>query len=182
MVMTSTSTTSTAASTKIANIMQSFIPTTSSLRTCLATFPLAVLVYDTFFSLYKVKGSSMEPTLYNGDIVVVRKSDGIWQRWTRHWPHHQQQNDTTVAATTGDHEWAIERGRVLAYERDNCRSSAFTGWIRTPPVPVTGNIVVYKDPETYPPKWNIKRVIGLGGQVVRTTIKTENTATTSSKR
>lgn len=107
----------------------------------------------------------MEPTLYNGDIVLVRKSDGIWQRYTRNWPLHQNQN-----ADDDDCDWAIERSHVLVYEKDHCRSSSFTGWVRTPPVPVTGNIVVYKDPQTYPPKWNIKRVIGLGGQVVRYSI------------
>ena len=114
----------------------------------------------------------MEPTLYNGDIVVVRKSDGIWQRYTRNWPK-KQQNEYSDDNDDDDMDkencdWAIERGHVLAYEKDHCRSSSFTGCVRSPPVPVTGNIVVYKDPQTYPPKWNIKRVIGLGGQVVRT--------------
>jgi signal peptidase I len=148
------------------------IPFLPSGRTVLATFPLGVLVYDNFFSFCKVKGSSMEPTLYNGDIVVVRKSDGIWQRYTRNWPtkSDKQQNDNHEE----DYDWATERSRVLAYEKDHCRSSSFTGWVRTPPVPVTGNIVVYKDPQTYPPKWNIKRVIGLGGQVVRTNMRCVN--------
>lgn len=132
----------------------------------------------------------MEPTLKDGDVVVVRKSDGIWQRWTRQWPKQQQQHidhstrdeveenatiDTPSSSFddddgdgNGDYRWAIERGNVLEYEKDHCRSSPRTGWLRTPPVPTTGNIVVFQDPETYPSQWNIKRVIGLGGQVVCT--------------
>jgi signal peptidase I len=104
--------------------------------------------------------------LYDGDVVVVRKSDGIWQRWTRE---------------KDESGWAAEREKVLAYEKQHCRSSSFTGWLRIPPVPVRNNIVVYKDPETYPPKWNIKRVIGLGGQIVFTPMKRDQWNTTGKK-
>jgi signal peptidase I len=64
------------ASTMLHNL-KSLLPFVPSGRTVLATFPLGVLVYDTLFSFCKVKGSSMEPTLYNGEIIVVRKFDGI---------------------------------------------------------------------------------------------------------
>jgi signal peptidase I len=40
-----------------------------------ATIPLVVWIRDSFFNIYRVKGSSMEPTLQNNDIVIVRKCD-----------------------------------------------------------------------------------------------------------
>jgi inner membrane protease subunit 1 len=106
----------------------------------------------------------MEPTLYEGDVLVVRKSDGLWQRWTRRWRPDGPRNDDDNDGD--DHQWAVERGRVLEWEQTNCRSGPHTGWVRTPPVPVTGDVVVFRDPERYPSTWNVKRVIGLGGQTV----------------
>jgi signal peptidase I len=116
----------------------------------------------------------MEPTLSDGDVIVVRKADGLWQRWTRTWPPNVAV-DTPKGRSIVDpfdsssscYAWAVERSHVLEYEKEHCRSSPRTGWLRTPPVPVTGNIVVFQDPEIYPSKWNIKRVNGLGGQIVR---------------
>jgi signal peptidase I len=94
----------------------------------------------------------MEPTLKDGDIVVVRKSDGYyWQ-------------DDAIK----DVEKKLERERVLHLEQVHCSQTAGSWLLRRPPIPATGNIVVYRDPEEFPSKWNIKRVIGLGGQVVRT--------------
>jgi signal peptidase I len=155
-----------------------FIPSFRAIRNAIATLPLAILAHDNLLSLYRVKGSSMEPTLRDGDVLVVRKSDGIWQRWTRKWPNRHNNNNNKNSNNNNSHfeeegenhdhdcEWAIERGHVLEYEKDHSRSSPRTGWLRTPPVPVTGNIVVFQDPTIYPAKWSIKRVIGLGGQMV----------------
>jgi signal peptidase I len=117
----------------------------------------------------------MEPTLFDGDIVVVRKADGLWQRWTRSWPStlnviHPPKGIQPVLLddplSSSCYAWAVERSHVLQYEKEHCQSNPRTGWVRSPPVPVTGNIVVFQDPELYPSQWNIKRVHGLGGQTV----------------
>lgn len=147
--------------------------------TVIATLPIAVWVNDTFFKICRVNGKSMEPTLYDGDIVIVRTSDGFWQRWTRNISitvSTRQTEDVDEFDQFGgndddndDTRWDYERRKVLAYEGEYCNANPIPNlFLRHPPVPVTGDIVVFKDPSTYFPKsaWNIKRVIGLGGQTV----------------
>lgn len=139
----------------------------ASCGTMIAVFPLAVWAHDSFFSICRVRGSSMEPTLFCGDILVVRKSDGFWQRWTR--PRTIEGEEVMEDERPKDNiEWAIERERVLAYEREYCNSNGSIGLLRKPPTPITGNIVVFKNPERFPDQWNIKRVVALGGQIVLT--------------
>ena len=94
----------------------------------------------------------MEPTLKDGDIVVFRKSESfLWRGNDDEGPEKQ-----------------FEREQVQEWERTHCNQTISPSWfVKKPPLPVTGNIIVYQDPEYYPSRWNIKRVIGLGGQVVR---------------
>ena len=160
--------------------------TTAIIKTALVSLPVAIWMNDTFLKLCKVKGRSMEPTLYDGDIVVIRSADGFWQRWTK------KQNDITPSSKMingedgfgdgdddfdnddgdgdgDDRRWSYERRRVLEYEGEHCNVNPIPDLIlRCPPIPVTGDIVVFQDPTTYFPNnsWNIKRVIGLGGQMV----------------
>ena len=133
----------------------------------------------------------MEPTLYDGDIVVVRSADGFWQRWTKKQKHITRSSSTTRHNGENgfdddfddddddddneddndgyDRRWSYERRRVLEYEGEHCNVNPTPDLIlRCPPVPVNGDIVVFQDPTTYFPNhsWNIKRVIGLGGQMV----------------
>lgn len=159
----------------------------------------------------------MEPTLWHGDIVVVRKSDGFWQRWTRKVtvgsegssgesgeglddirggsgiinyhkrPRSNNRNDnndnngnssgndtTRTKGEDGDENddlfrWHNERRQVLKREAIHCSSHPSPDLVlRRPPIPVTGDVVVYQDPTAYGNgKKNIKRVVGLGGQMVR---------------
>lgn len=95
----------------------------------------------------------MEPTLKDGDIVVFRKSDSFLWR-----PKPDEENDA---------EKRLERERVLQWERNHCSQMAPSWLVKKPPIPVTGNVIIYRDPHDYPSQLNIKRVIGLGGQVVR---------------
>lgn len=157
----------------------------ASCGTMIACFPLAVWAHDSLFSLCRVRGSSMEPTLFNGDIIVVRKSDGFWQRWTRPVVEKTKTKTRTKESNEGkdgqecqnpatrdnsnenNQRWIVERERVLAFERENCNSNGLIGLLRKPATPITGDIVVFKDPERYPDRWNIKRVVALGGQQVQ---------------
>ena len=109
----------------------------------------------------------MEPALFDGDVVVVRKSDGFWQRFTRPIGNDSQGRQ----ADRHKHQrWAAERERVLSYEREHCNSNGSIGLLRKPATPITGDIVVFKDPEKYPDRWNIKRVVALGGQIARASV------------
>lgn len=152
----------------------------ASFGTIIAISPIVVWAHDSFFSVCRIRGKSMEPTLYCGDIVVVRKSDGFWQRWTRPLIQDEKEKEEykEKEGTKGkkqpdntnysNNEWAIKRGKILAFEKDYCNSNGSIGLFRKPPTPINGDIVVYKNPEKYPDQWNIKRVIAIGGQTVRT--------------
>mmetsp|Transcript_53322 Transcript_53322/g.59592 ORF Transcript_53322/g.59592 Transcript_53322/m.59592 type:complete len:226 (+) Transcript_53322:31-708(+) len=145
----------------------------SSFGTIIAISPIFVWAHDTFFSFCRIQGESMEPTLFCGDIVVVRKSDGFWQRWTRSLKvgkeKEQEEEEGKVKLKNNDNnEWAIERGKILLFEKDHCNSNGYIGLLKKPPIPITGDIVVYKDPEKYPDQLNVNRVSAIGGQTVRT--------------
>jgi signal peptidase I len=131
------------------------------------------------FSLCRVRGSSMEPTLFSGDILVVRKADGFWQRWKLPTSSSSSSSSSRTTVEGGDEEkddrqqftendeQSCKRERVLVYEREHCNSNGSIGLLRKPPTPLTGNIVVFKDPKKYPDRWSIERVAAIGGETVR---------------
>lgn len=131
---------------------------TSSWVSTLAAIPLMIWAQDSLASLYVVRGSSMEPSLKSGDIVVLRKADGFWQRWTR---HRDIENDSGE-----DPERIVQRRRQIELEISQCHSNGPSRILQRPPLPVVGDIVVYQDPTEYPVKYSIKRVVGLGAQIV----------------
>ena len=100
----------------------------------------------------------MEPTLKDGDVVFVRKSDGLLQKRT--WQKEEEYEEEV--------ERKLERQKLQDFEEENCSASPFYWFIKKPPLPLTEDVVVYKDPEYYSErnKYCIKRVIGLGGQIV----------------
>ena len=103
----------------------------------------------------------MEPTLFWGDILVLRKADGFWQRW--------KLPTTSIGLEEKDDldETSIKRERILVYEREHCNSNGSIGLLRKPPTPIAGNIVIFKNPEKYTDRWSIERVIATGGETVR---------------
>jgi signal peptidase I len=166
----------------------------STWASMVAAVPVMVWVHDSFVSLVRVRGSSMEPTLRDGDILVVRKSDGLWQKYTRRTRANDQYVNGNGSGNVNDVDLERrrqdERDRSLDFEKVHCSSNGPSWLVHKPPMPVTGNLVVYKDPSAYynSPKWNIKRVVGLGGQVVllpsnrfrKSSTTTTSTTTTSS--
>ena len=117
----------------------------------LAAVPILIWANYSLFSLYRVSGSSMEPSLKHGDIVIVRKADGIWQKQTR--------KDEDPLLT-------FQRRQQIDLEKIHCHSNGVSWLIHKPPTPVLDDIIVFKDPSEYPWKYSIKRVVGLGQQVV----------------
>lgn len=116
-----------------------------------AAIPVILWANDSLFSLYRVNGSSMEPSLKHGDIVIVRKSDGIWQKQTR---------------KKEDPMFTFQRRQQIDIEKTYCHSNGVSWLLHKPPTPIVDDVIVYKDPSEYPWKYSIKRVVGLGQQVV----------------
>jgi len=145
-----------------------------------AAYPLMVCVKDTFFSVCSVRGSSMEPTLKNGDILLIRKSDFPGLR--RYWSAKNKNQDILMDGPGEDEDGvskinsnnlgsvssAMMRSRILReYEyQQHLERHDSSVWIRCPPWPMRGQIVTYRSPYKYPPELCIKRVIGVAGQVV----------------
>jgi signal peptidase I len=104
----------------------------------------------------------MEPTLQDGDIVLLRKADLALPRWLLGW--HKKNNEEENIIPIDD----IELSLRYDYERQHCNASPTSpGIIQKPPMPLVGNIVVYKDTSSYgnsQEQWCIKRVMALGGQ------------------
>ncbi|CAB9513557.1 Signal peptidase, peptidase S26 [Seminavis robusta] len=128
-----------------------------------AAFPLLVCVRDTTFSLCRVHGSSMEPNLKHGDILVIRKADFPLLR-------RQKGNvdESLLEDIHGeDDETKTRRVREYEFQHFMAKEDA-TVWARWPPWPLRGQIVTYRSPDVYPPHLVIKRVVGVAGQVVET--------------
>eukprot|EP00934_Nitzschia_sp_Nitz4_P006193 Nitzschia sp. Nitz4//scaffold88_size82704//41110//41784//NITZ4_005294-RA/size82704-processed-gene-0.102-mRNA-1//1//CDS//3329559500//6183//frame0 len=118
----------------------------------LAALPVLLWAQDSLFSLHVVRGSSMEPTLHSGDILVVRKSDGIWQRYPQ---------------DRVDPERKMQQQHQHELEFSYCHGPPNRGWLlQKPPMPIEGDVIVFKDPSEYPWRYSIKRIVGLGHQIV----------------
>lgn len=142
-----------------------------SIRKCLLNTALAVppilFLKDRLYSLYRVNGPSMEPALHHGDVLLVRKSDlhpsSLWEKWT---------SDT--AASPEEEEESRNARRVMAMDASSGRSigDGWTGrtYLHPPTVHAPGSVVVFRAPDAaeFPSgELRVKRVCGLGGQVVR---------------
>lgn len=124
---------------------------------------------DSFFWLMKVSGSSMEPSLKNGDILLVRKADfPLWRRWLRSSP--RTDDDSFWKEDPNDKSKPSMRDRrVREYEYQQSLERHRSGFPYVyPPTPLRGQIVSYRSPNNYPYELCIKRVIAVSGQVVAT--------------
>lgn len=112
------------------------------------------------FGFARVNGSSMEPTLKDGDLLLVRKSDrGVVV-------------ESAVNLLTGDNNGPSdkERAQLLRSEvnRGLLRYTPVAKFYERPPAALSGHVVVYKSTlAAFPMELNVKRVVGLGGQYVR---------------
>lgn len=102
----------------------------------------------------------MEPSLRDGDIVLVRKCDS------------GALADAVVRllVSSDNNSGETERARVRRYEQLQGASQYVPAskLYECPPTALTGHVVVYKDPEkAFPTELTVKRVVGLGGQWLR---------------
>jgi len=130
------------------------------------TLPPIIYVRDNFYSLYRVEGSSMEPALLQGDILLVRKSDvypdRLWRKWTSvansYEEEHVHQNALKVLAL--DASSGVPLGDTIIAKT----------FLKPPTIHELGSVIVFKAPDAskYPTsEFRVKRVIGLGGQICR---------------
>ncbi len=109
----------------------------------------------------------MEPALQDGDILLVRKSDLLphldWKRWTSSSASSYEEEES--------HQTAI---RVIAHDAQSGRpigeNNVGYTYLHPPTMHQLGAVVVFRAPdaEKYPSsEYRVKRVVGLGGQIVR---------------
>lgn len=110
----------------------------------------------------------MEPTLKDGDVLLVRKADVLpyldWQRWTK----------TSSTLSYEEEEENQNALRVIAQDAQSGRpigeNNAGYTYLHPPTIHRLGSVIVYRAPdaERYPSsEYRVKRVVGLGGQIVR---------------
>jgi len=145
------------------------------IRSTVAAVPLAIYFHDSYYSFVRVNGTSMEPTLKHGDLLLIRKSDNPWwSQLTKIAKHNfkkyvlEKDNEDMDEEDSEPPERILERRTLKDYERQHC-STAPSLQIK-PPLALSGDIVVYKDPQYFyhmnERRLSVKRVVGLGGQVV----------------
>lgn len=118
------------------------------------SFPVVVWTSDSICSVYKVRGKSMEPSLKDGDVVLVRKADIV--RFLV-----KDISNIFTAYDFGTRELTSEE-RILQIEGRPARI------LSRPPLVVPGDVVVFCNPNTAFPNQNIiKRIVATGGQMVR---------------
>jgi signal peptidase I len=133
--------------------------------TALAGLPLVVWFRDSVFSLARIHGTSMEPCLQDGDVILIRKSDrGVFMESLA----SLIQGSSPVSAAAL--ETAEEKAKLLRSEvnRGLLHYAPIAKFYECPPAAITGHVVVYKSPlAALPNQLCVKRVIGLGGQYLR---------------
>ena len=141
-----------------------------NVRRCLSasflTLPAAVVVRDNLFSVFRVRGPSMEPSLQDGDIVLVRKSDVFANGKNvsrRKSDSHEGNSDSADNPdyTVAEHSRQMDHIDIM-YGRGN---SSFVTFARPNPLP--GCVIVFSSPTDFPVKHCIKRVLAQEGQRCR---------------
>jgi signal peptidase I len=139
----------------------------------LLSLPIVIYINDCWFSIARVEGISMNPSLCDGDIVLVRKADffpffstyrssRIRVRDLTHEDELKQNQSIQVLQEVSDLQHALQVdksiGKLPIHEMT---------WRKSPPMILPGDVVVFQNKYTFrPPELQIKRIIGIGGQNV----------------
>jgi signal peptidase I len=107
----------------------------------------------------------MEPSLHDGDLILIRKSDrGVFVESLVRLVQGE------AGSSTSADQAKSERAKLLRSEvnRGLLQYAPIAKFYERPPAALTGHVVVYKSPlAAFPNQLAVKRVIGLGGQYVR---------------
>jgi signal peptidase I len=119
-----------------------------ALSSAALTLPAGFWFTEYMYSIVKVRGSSMEPALKDGDMILVRKTDFF--------PNYSISSES-------DDEKDLARSEKL----ELINSGYNAGIISSPPMVFQGHVVVFASPKTaFPKEYHVKRVTGIGGQMV----------------
>lgn len=127
-----------------------------------ASLPAVIYVRDSFFGLSHVHGSSMEPSLKDGDVVLVRKCEaGTFTSSLWLWTTNRNNN------VDADRECAVRHER-LQQKLQSGMGGGESGWIASrPPLVLPGQVLVYQNPLSLTKEYFVKRVAAVGGQWLR---------------
>ncbi|KAL7462356.1 hypothetical protein ACHAXS_002734 [Conticribra weissflogii] len=136
--------------------------------------PPVIFARDNCYSFYRVQGSSMEPALKNGDVLLVRKADFCPRRQWAQWAASPSNNDDSDDEGIDDNHHLENALRVIALDAQSQRpiGDNIVGYtfLNPPTIHQMGSVVVFRAPdaEKFPSsEYRVKRVVGLGGQIVR---------------
>lgn len=133
----------------------------NTLRGAVLTVCPLYFVKDNFFSIHRVKGDGMSPSICDGDFVLVKKADFL-PGWTHEKLSVNDLNDDSPKLDeVNDRHLALRMDEISGISR----SSQMTLW-RYPPMILPGDIVASYNPSTFR-QVEFRRVVALGGQRVR---------------
>jgi signal peptidase I len=161
-----------------------------ALQSLLASIPFMIYFRDEYYSVTRIRGTSMEPNIQNGDIILIRKRDagnlllyilnltGFTDVSTF---DKKDEGDKVDQSTTPSNNYnATTMDKILHNNKNNDREHAM--WYRIDddmnsfllvspshmsPLILPGHVIVYRNPYIYH-EYLIKRVIGVGGQRIST--------------
>ena len=149
------------------------------------SFPIALWFSTFIYSTYKVRGDSMLPTLQDGDIILVRKSECALIQSIYAYIEYLLPSSTTSrgeAQTLGDHsndffdstldetintnQDDVDKSQRQIIQQIDASVGKYPSFFLDNINPLQGSIVVFQNPNDFPKSYHVKRVIGLGGQNV----------------
>lgn len=144
------------------------------------TLPIGYYANEKLYTFHRVSpttptpSSSLEPILCEGDVLLIRRVDFLPHYITTPGldaSHLAEDNTSKESDKNFDSLLDDETDRLKALKLDagvgRPAGNPFTLW-RSPPNVMPGDLVVVRCPETFTKKrWDVGRLIGLGGQRVR---------------
>jgi signal peptidase I len=151
------------------------------------SYPIFIWFRDNMYSLRRVNGFSMIPTLQPGDVILVRQSErGIladilasivlipfWNifAWTGLFDADKKStlpDPTSLSASAEFDDVDSHLQQIHQYEimHGALEHAIAAKWYDRPITVLPGHIVVFDAPNRYPPQSSIKRAIGVGGQFI----------------
>jgi signal peptidase I len=133
-----------------------------------ASVPVLIWARDSLVGTCRIQGRSMEPTLHDGDLVLIRKCEpGVLPKllWSLLWRGNNSDSDSD---TDSDRARLLQQeGRLGMGSNDVPQGRLYD----RPPLALSGQVVVYQNPETaFPSELCVKRVIAVDGQYLRARI------------
>ena len=167
----------TMASSALKNYLRLKRPSLPAVGGAFLTLTTTIWFTDTFYSLHRVKGESMEPALMDGDVIVVRRSDVMpWRSRQRDesmmTKHNSSRSKNDEGPNDDKHRSAIrdakERQRIRQIDASwGCHHHQFSTFTHSAPLMLAGDVAILKSPNYYPIRYAVKRIVSTGQQRIR---------------